>query len=93
MNTITITEQQRNYLERLSFEVNAYKDLLVTAMRLGIQDTDGYKKESEHYAEAYAAYETAKREVVENATGVSMSKLNWNIDFSTRCLTYEVVEQ
>lgn len=89
---IYITEQQCEYLERLAFEVSAYQDLLATAMRLGLQNTEGYMKEREQYAEAYASYETAKREVVEDATGESITKLDWNIDFGTKCLTFEVAK-
>ena len=92
MQKIThISEEQCEYLERLAFEVSAYQDLLAMAMRLGLEDTAGYQKEREAYAEVYASYEVAKRDVVENVTGESVLNLNWSIDFGTGQLTYEVM--
>ena len=89
-NITKITEEQRDYLERLAYETGAYKDLLASALRLGLGDTPGYEKEMKLYAESYAAYETAKREVVEGATGHRIGDLNWEIDFGSCTLTYEV---
>lgn len=88
--TVRISEEMRDYVEALAFEVEALKDMLSFAMRQGLQDTQAYQDYKNEYKDAFARYQVAKQEMLTEYLSECGLLKDWNLDFASATLTYEV---
>ena len=94
MKNVTIeNERIISYLEDLSYEVDAHKDLLSFMIRTNIKpDNDSFRAYHEEYVRFFSQYETAKKEFAQQyVIPVAGDKVNWSLDFSTHEVTIESV--
>lgn len=96
---IEVAQELVNYIERLQYEVDAYKDVITTLMNAHVGDSDGafvnsavFTSYSEKFAEAKAEYELAKEQMTQQYIPSCLTEHNtsWALDFATCQLTITV---
>jgi len=96
---IELPEDVVNYLQRLAYEYDAYKDnitFLLDSKRddANLLESGAFKKYSELQSRTKAEYEEAKLDVQQRFVPSDLSdnhKVNWEINFSTRELIITVL--
>ena len=83
--TVQVPWSLTNYIEKLDYEYNSMKELLVDAASRGIGSTAAYERWENKYKEAYAAYGIAKAQiekeyVLPNTKG---KKCTWSLEYSS----------
>ena len=86
---ITLPEETVTCLERLDYEQNATKNLLLDAAERGISSGDAFEHWETKFQEAFAAFQMEKNEVTEQyVRPVSEGKdSDWTLDYRTGELT------
>lgn len=92
--TIDVPFQMVNYIERLDYEQQATRLLLVDAAERGLGDSEAFKKWEQKYHESYAEFIIAKGElekayVMPEAGG---EKVDWSLDYKSGILTIATKE-
>ena len=87
-DTIVISEEFRNYLERLNYEKNSRLNLITFMLDTSLDNKDMFNKLQIEYLEAYVQYELAKKEL-EQYYIYPKCKIfkSWNLDFLSREVT------
>ncbi len=92
MKKVTVeNEKIINYLEGLSYEVDAHKDLLSFMARTGIKpDNEVFQAYHEEYVKFFGQYEAAKKEFAQQYVfPAAGGRVDWSLDFSTHEVTIE----
>ena len=79
----------RDYLERLSYEVDARKDLLAFLLERGQEESDSFRRYHREYVDLRAQYELAKKELADRFVAPEHPEGVWRLDFATATLTIE----
>lgn len=87
---IQLPEDLVNYIESLSYEVGARKDMLAFMVDRGMMGTEGYEKYHDSYLEFYSKYEIAKRDLEARFVRPNHPNCTWSLDFDTGVLSIEV---
>lgn len=101
MKTIKVSVNQElvDYVERLSYEEESYKDVIMTLLEAHKNDPDGssidnptFKAYQEKYARAKAEYEMAKKEITNQYIPDCLleHQHDWKLDFASNELTINV---
>lgn len=85
-----VPEKMRDYLERLSYEVDARKDLLAFLVEREQDGSDSFKRYHKEYVDLRAEYEMAKKKLADRFVSPDYPDSTWKLDFSTCVLTIEV---
>lgn len=93
MEKLKVKEKLSNYLEALSFDIEARRNIITYMLENGYDvSSKSFKDYQKEYTECVAKYEIAKREiqklVIEKA---KTKKVNWRLDYETREISYEKV--
>lgn len=86
---IYVEEDLVNYIEKLDYEQNSIRRLLIDAAERGIQSTSAFSRWEEQYKEAFMAFEVAKIELEKKYIRPYLNggKGDWTLDYDSRVLT------
>ncbi len=91
---IEVNDELSTYIESLGYEVTARKNLLQDMITSGVILKDDAKKIFDEYHKEYveftAQFEMAKKKLEEEY--LNGKKANWSLNYSTRILTAEILE-
>lgn len=96
---VTVDQELVNYIERLSYEEAAYKDIILTLLETHKGDPDGssvdnpvFRSYQEKYSKAKAEYELAKERITKEYIPDCLKdhQTDWSLDFGTNLLAITV---
>jgi hypothetical protein len=85
---VEISNELANYIERLDYEQQATRMLLIDAVERGVSDSDAFKRWEERYQESFAAFQIAKGEMEKEYVLPVAEKesVEWTLDYETNTL-------
>lgn len=87
-NSIIITEEENNYIERLDIEQTSRKELISFLLQQGIME-EKIKKFNDEYLEYFYQFEKAKTKLQYKYLDSQNIKFNnWTLHYATRELVY-----
>ena len=89
-----VPEDLANLVEKLDYEQNSMRTLLIDAASRGIGSTDAFERWEEKYKEAFAAFQIAKAQIERDYVlpRIGNGKCSWTLSYSTCELIMELEE-